>query len=214
MSTSRAPILAIIGGLACIVAFSGCASSAASTPSGAELFESCVPCHGEKGEGNQSLGAPAIAGLPAWYVTAQLEHFQSGLRGQHADDTEGLRMQAMARQMKTDMERAAVASHVASLPRVVSPAAIHAGDPTAVQALYVTCSTCHGMKGEGNEAVKAPPLAGMDDWYIAAQITKFKEGVRGSAQGDAFGTVMRTIVAPLTPELANQMAAYVHALPR
>ena len=70
------------------------------------------------------------------------------------------------------------------------------------------------MKGEGNEAVKAPPLAGMDDWYIAAQITKYKEGVRGSAQGDAFGTVMRTIVAPLTPELANQMAAYVHSLPR
>ena len=214
MSTSRAPILAIIGGLACITALTGCSGSAASTVSGSELFEACVPCHGVRGEGNASLGAPAIAGLPAWYVTAQLEHFESGLRGQHADDAEGLRMQAMARQMKTEMERTAVASHVASLPRASSQPTLKVADTTAAQSVYLTCSTCHGVKGEGNEAVKAPPLAGMDDWYVAAQIKKYKDGVRGSAQGDAFGMVMRTIVTPLTPEVAAQVAAYVHALPR
>ena len=28
-----------------------------------ELYDGCAPCHGEAGEGNQDLGAPAIAGL-------------------------------------------------------------------------------------------------------------------------------------------------------
>jgi cytochrome c553 len=54
----------------------------------------------------------------------------------------------------------------------------------------------------------------MDDWYVAAQIRKFKNGVRGTMPGDAFGPVMRAVAAPLSAEDVNQVAAYVHALSR
>ena len=31
-----------------------------------------------------------------------------------------------------------------------------AGDPAKGKALYATCASCHGAKGEGNQALNAP----------------------------------------------------------
>ncbi|HEX2459492.1 MAG TPA: c-type cytochrome, partial [Vicinamibacterales bacterium] len=113
MGISFVRMIATVGSLIGVLAITGCArSSVTASISGAELFEACVPCHGAAGEGSSTLGAPAIAGLPAWYVSAQLERFQTGVRGQHADDVQGLRMQAMSRQLRSEMETMAVARHV------------------------------------------------------------------------------------------------------
>ena len=208
-------IIATVGSLAGVLSMTGCArSSVAASISGAELFEACVPCHGAAGEGKTALGAPAIAGLPAWYVSAQLERFQTGVRGQHADDVEGLRMQALSRQLRSEMETRAVATHVASLPQVTNTVAIGGGDAAAGQKAYLLCASCHGVTGRGFEAGKVPPLAGMDASYVAAQIRKFKDGVRGTMPDDAFGPVMRAVAAPLSAEDINQVAAYVHTLSR
>jgi cytochrome c553 len=193
---------------------SGCMRSSAAAPvSGAELFESCVACHGAAGQGERTLGAPAIAGMPAWYVTAQLQRFQTGLRGRHADDVEGLRMRAMSKQMFSETETTAVSAHVASLPAVKNGATV-AGDATTGQTAYTLCVPCHGVKGEGNEAVKAPPLAGQDDWYVAAQLRKFKAGVRGTVPGDTVGPIMQAMSLTIPPENVDHLAAYVHSLTR
>jgi cytochrome c oxidase subunit 2 len=205
-------MIAAVGSLTGVLTMTGCARTSVASISGAELFEACVPCHGAVGEGNTALGAPAIAGLPAWYVSAQLERFQTGVRGQHADDVQGLRMQAMSRQLRSEMETMAVATHVASLRHVTSAAAIGGSDAAAGQRAYLLCASCHGVTGSGFEAGKVPPLAGMDDWYVAAQIRKFKNGVRGMMPGDAFGPVMQAVAAPLSAEDINQVAAYVHVL--
>jgi cytochrome c oxidase subunit II len=208
-------MIATVGSLTGVLTMTGCApTSVAASISGAELFEACVPCHGAAGEGKAAVGAPAIAGLPAWYVSAPLERFQAGVRGQHADDIEGLRMQALSRQMRSEMETRAVAMHVASLPHVTRTAAIGGGDAAAGQRAYLLCASCHGVTGSGFEAGKVPPLAGMDDWYVAAQIRKFQNGVRGTMPDDAFGPVMRNVAASLSAEDVNQIAAYVHALSR
>src|SRR5262245_50882675 len=214
-------MIATVGSLTGVLAMTGCARSSVAASlagtgsiSGAELFEACVPCHGAAGEGSTVVGAPAIAGLPAWYISAQLERFQKGIRGRHADDVEGLKMQAMSRQMRSETERRAVAAHVASLPHVTTTAAIGGGNAAAGRKAYLLCASCHGVTGNGFEAGSVPPLAGMDDWYVAAQLRKFKGGVRGAMPGDAFGPVMRSVAAPLSAENVNQVAAYVHALSR
>jgi cytochrome c oxidase subunit 2 len=213
MGIPRIRIIATVGTLAGVLTMTGCArSSVAASIPGAELFEACVPCHGAAGQGKAALGAPAIAGLPAWYVTAQLERFQTGVRGRHGDDVEGLRMQAMSRQLRSELETNAVATHVASLPHITHPAA--AGDGVAGMRGYLLCASCHGVTGSGFEAGRVPPLAGMDGWYVAAQIRKFQNGVRGTIAGDAFGPVMRAVAAPLSPEDINDVAAYVDALSR
>jgi cytochrome c553 len=205
-------MIAGVGGVTCILAMTGCArSSVAASISGAELFEACAPCHGPAGEGKVAVGAPAIAGLPAWYVAAQLERFQTGVRGRHGDDVEGLRMQAMSRQLRSEIETNAVAAHVASLPQVTNTA-IGGGDAVVGMRGYVLCASCHGVTGEGFEAGRVPPLAGMNGWYVAAQIRKFQNGVRGAIPGDAFGPVMRAVAEPLSAGDINEIAAYVDAL--
>src|SRR5437764_6590547 len=69
------------------------------TPSGIvrgeQLFENCYPCHGRNGAGSSFLSAPAIAGLPRWYIERQLLNFRSSMRGANPQDTEGARMRPM-----------------------------------------------------------------------------------------------------------------------
>jgi cytochrome c553 len=208
-------MFATVASLTSALTMGGCArSSGAASISGAELFEACAPCHGVVGEGKPAVGAPAIAGLPAWYVAAQLERFQTGVRGQHADDIEGLRMQALSRQLRSEAERTAVASHVASLPHVPNTAAAGGGDAAAGQQAYLLCAGCHGVTGMGFEAGKVPPLAGLDASYVVAQLGKFKKGVRGTMPDDAFGPVMRSVAESLSAETIDEVAAYVHALSR
>lgn len=63
---------------------------------GAGLYAACAACHGANAEGNETLGAPALANRSDWYLVRQLERFASGQRGAHADDTAGQQMRAMA----------------------------------------------------------------------------------------------------------------------
>src|SRR5687768_8589895 len=83
---------------------------------GRVLFATCTPCHGGDGEGNEDYGAPAIAGLPDWYLETQLEHFREGIRGAHPDDAAGLRMRPMVQTLRSEPDRRSVAAYVASLP--------------------------------------------------------------------------------------------------
>jgi cytochrome c553 len=62
---------------------------------GASLYATCAACHGAQAEGNEALGAPALAGRSDWYLLNQLERFSTGPRGMHADDTAGQQMRAM-----------------------------------------------------------------------------------------------------------------------
>ena len=196
-----------------VLAAAGCMrGSAGSAPAAAELYEACAGCHGPTGQGNVALGAPRIAGLPAWYVDSQLKRFQDGLRGKHPDDVEGLRMRAMSRQMLTPAETAAVSAHVAALPSVVNAGVLASADKSAGEKIFPTCAACHGMKGEGNEQVKAPPLAGIDDWYAELQLKKFRAGVRGKAPNDTVGPIMQTMSMTIPADAVDDLAAYVHSL--
>ena len=159
-----------------MVALSGsaCSEPTPGLARGDALFDTCVPCHGDEGQGNQELGAPAIAGLPQWYVQAQLEKFESGWRGAHPMDTVGIRMKSMARSLDLEGDLESVAEYVASMSPTNPTPVLH-GDPQAGQTVYQgTCIACHGPDGRGNEALNAPPLVGQSDWYLLAQFQKFR----------------------------------------
>lgn len=192
---------------------SGCQTGDASVSARAgELFKTCVPCHGQQGKGRPDLGAPNIAGMSAWYIEAQLQNFRSGVRGTDFNDKEGMRMRPMAISLPFDADVKAVAEYVASLPAVRHPSTL-GGDAQAGQALYAVCSACHGPAGAGNEAVKAPRIAGVDASYLELQLEKFKSGVRGSNPNDVQGLLMRTAVAPLSDEKAmRDVVAYIGTL--
>jgi cytochrome c oxidase subunit 2 len=71
------------------------------------------------------------------------------------------------------------------------------------------CSSCHGERGEGNQAQGAPRLAGQDAAYLARQMTNFKTGRRGYREDDKAGARMRAVAAALSDaDIQNFAAQY------
>lgn len=202
-----------LSALALTCALSACHPADARKPfTGQELYASCTSCHGPDGQGNPSIAAPAIAGMPAWYLEAQFVKFRTGVRGAHPDDIEGLRMRPMTRQMLNDAEIKAVVGYVAQLPARVQPKSLEA-DAAAGAASYATCTACHGADGKGNEALKAPPIAGQYDWYLVSQLKKFRAGIRGTNPNDITGAQMRPMALTLADEQAvKNVVAHVGTL--
>ena len=71
------------------------------------------------------------------------------------------------------------------------------GDVGHGEELYQTCVNCHGDRGQGIWAMNAPRQAGMSDWYMAAQIRKFRDGLRGDHRQDAYGRQMAQMASRL-----------------
>lgn len=178
---------------------------------GAELFETCVPCHGEAGIGDVDIAAPAIAGLPQWYVEEQLRGFQNEYRGDHADDLPGLRMRPMALSLTRDGDVESVSQYVASLDPVFPESTLH-GNAGAGAASYQVCVACHGEDGLGNQDLHAPPIVRLDDWYLLNQLRNFKSGARGARDGDVWGQTMRVNSLALTDQAMQDVIAYVQTL--
>jgi len=202
-------LLILIGGMS----LSGCRLGTTDAATrGQEVFENCAPCHNADGSGNPTVGAPNIAGMKAWYVEEQLEKFRAGIRGAHFNDIEGMRMRPMAQSLDSEDDVKAVARYVETLPPVRHVSSLP-GDPQAGQALFATCSACHGDNGAGNQDLKAPRIAGTDDWYLATELRKFRSGVRGASPKDMEGRLMRPMARGLPNEDAiRNVVAYVETL--
>ncbi|HEY2646638.1 MAG TPA: c-type cytochrome [Candidatus Acidoferrales bacterium] len=193
--------------------FSGCGSGKTDAATrGREVFETCVPCHNSDGSGNPAIGAPNIAGMKEWYVEEELDKFRAGIRGMQFSDVEGMRMRPMALSLASEGDVQAVAHYVETLPPVPHAASLP-GDPQAGAALFATCASCHGEQGAGNSDLKAPRIAGVDDWYLATELRKFRSGVRGTNAKDAGGRLMRPMARTLANEDAiRNIVAYIGTL--
>ena len=181
---------------------------------GEQIFDNCSPCHGKEGLGNATLGAPAIAGLPRWYVERQLQHFMTAMRGANPQDMEGARMRPMARTLYRTGDLESVATYVATLSARVPPASMAMGDTASGRVKFQNvCITCHQEDGSGNEALGAPPLTHQHDWYMMTQLTKFKSGIRGAHPDDTMGGQMAAMAQTLEDSTAmHDVIAYIRTL--
>jgi cytochrome c553 len=69
---------------------------------GRQLYAPCAACHGDKGQGNESLHAPALSGSTDWYLVTQLQNYRTGLRGSDPQDLDGQRMRAVTATLGDD----------------------------------------------------------------------------------------------------------------
>jgi cytochrome c oxidase subunit 2 len=82
------------------------------------------------------------------------------------------------------------------------------------EALFDLCSTCHGPDAAGNHQYLAPSIAGLSEWYVLAQLGKFRDGRRGLHFDDLSGMRMRPMSLTLrTEEDVAAVAKYVAGLP-
>ncbi len=82
---------------------------------GKQAYVTCIPCHGEFGEGAKALDAPRLSNQHDWYIVRQLENFIAGIRGSHQNDIYGAQMRIMSQMLETDERVRAVAAYIAAM---------------------------------------------------------------------------------------------------
>jgi len=85
-----------------------------------------------------------------------------------------------------------------------------AGDAGAGKGSFGTCAACHGGKGEGNQAMNAPRLAGQEAWYILSSLQRFKSGARGAK--DPIAMSMVPMAKMLSDKQMEDVSAYIATL--
>jgi cytochrome c oxidase subunit II len=89
-----------------------------------------------------------------------------------------------------------------------------AGNAAAGQAIYATCSACHGPQAQGNQTLNAPKLSRQAGWYLARQLQAFRQGIRGADAKDVYAKMMIPFAATLADDTAiGDVVAYINSLP-
>jgi cytochrome c553 len=179
---------------------------------GPGLYAPCVACHGGKAEGNAATKAPALAGQDAAYLRRQLQNFRAGLRGTHPSDTLGAQMRATIATLADDAAIERVAAHLTALPKTFVKPTGRADLRNGNNLYHGKCGACHGGRAEGNPALNAPRLAGLDADYLKRQFAHFRDGVRGTHKDDRPGRQM-SLMAKTLPGARDldDVIAFIHA---
>lgn len=112
------------------------------------------------------------------------------------------------------VEQAEYDAWLSSQPTFAQLNNMSAPDTAAGQAQFAVCASCHGQGGEGNQALNAPRINGLQAWYIERQLKYYKSGVRGAHPDDQFGQQMAPMASMLTTdEAVRNIAAYISQLP-
>jgi cytochrome c553 len=98
------------------------------------------------------------------------------------------------------VRRAALASLIVSLVLV----RVAAADDD-----YSFCTVCHGAHGNGNPAINAPKIAGIEPWYLKRQLEHFRAGLRGTHSTDIPGSEMQPVALELDDAALQKVASYV-----
>ncbi len=187
--------------------------SAAASQGGEAIWASCAACHGNQGQGVQSLNAPSLVNQDSWYLKRQLQHYKSGIRGAAKGDVQGAQMAAVAQGLPDEVAIDAVIQHIDTLPDV-APATTVAGEPAKGRDHYdMICGACHGPGAQGNVLLNAPRLAGIDDWYLVQQYRNFGDGLRGTHADDKFGRQMQMMSQVLPDDtVIDNVFAYIQSM--
>ena len=82
---------------------------------GEALYAPCAACHGPDAQGDESLQAPALTRLPAWYQITQLKKFKNGQRGTDLRDNFGRQMAPMVAVLPDDQAISDVVAYISSV---------------------------------------------------------------------------------------------------
>lgn len=144
---------------------------------GEEVYEVCSACHLASGIGRPDGSLPVVSGQHKAVLVKQMVDILTG----HRDNPT---MLPFAQSM-TPQEMADVAAYMNTLK--LSPKNGKGSGKNVKQgkALYEKdCKSCHGAKGEGDEAKFIPMLTGQHFKYLQRQLAEMRAGKRKNADRD------------------------------
>ena len=172
-------------------------------------FSFCLVCHGYQGQGNTTVLAPPLVGIEPWYFSSALADYRAGAR--HTSP-KALEMQAAVRMLDVADESEVVAL-LAQFPQLkgqsvtASPEKLERG----AQGYAQYCAACHGLEAEGNQALAAPGLARLSDWYLHSAWQAFLEGNRGDSDASPTALQMRQLSLSLQEQVnIEDVIAYIN----
>lgn len=115
----------------------------------------------------------------------------------------------LSRRLRTNAWRALRLAIVCSIG---APMLLRAADSPAPGTFeeYRYCAVCHGAALQGNNAIQAPALAGIEDWYLKARLQAYRSQQLGhDFAADPAGTEMRIVARELGDEKLADIARYV-----
>ena len=199
------PIIACVAGLA-LLSLTARAETAAPA-----VYQTCVACHGDAGQGNLALNAPALAGQGSDYLQRQLDHFKSGVRGADPRDALGAQMAPMAAAL-TDADIQLLAAFLTELPAPATTPEAGRDLKNGNSYYQSKCGACHGGQAEGNPGLNSPALAMLDAVYLKRQVQNFQQGVRGAHADDKYGRQMRMMSTSLPSDKdLDDVIAFIQA---
>ncbi len=144
---------------------------------GEEVFEVCSACHLASGIGRPDGTLPVVAGQHTAVLVKQMVDIRTG----HRDNPT---MYPFAQSM-TPQEMADSAAYMHTLKLSSSNGKGSGKNAKQGMALYEKdCKSCHGAKGEGNEAKFIPMLTGQHFKYMQRQLGEMRAGKRKNADKD------------------------------
>jgi cytochrome c553 len=133
---------------------------------GANLYSSCVACHGRDGNGVPKGNVPVIAEQHQRVIAEQLVDYR------HADRWDVSMEDVVSRHdLAEARDIADISAYVASMPRTALPGLGDGRNVAQGKLLYTRdCQSCHGVDGEGNGVQRIPRLAGQHYRYLLRQL--------------------------------------------
>lgn len=179
--------------------------------SSGDPWDRCAECHGLDGAGNH-IKFPRLAGQKPDYIIRQLNDFRNGRRSNDGGQ----------------MHKTATEVDVADYPRVAAwfaqqtpawPKPTFEGEIDLTRARKLVndgdspsddgCLSCHSSVGFNADNPKLTPrIAGQRDWYLAKELTDFRDGRRGTA-----GDEMVKIAKRLSDRDIRGLALYLSQNP-
>lgn len=161
---------------------------------GGDPWDRCGECHGLDGAGNH-IKFPRLAGQRQSYIVKQLYDFRVGRR-----KNDGGQMQQTATEVdEADIPRVAewFASQTPPWPKLTIEA-----EPDLVRARELSmsgvvgrpaCLSCHSAASLGllDRPYDAPRIAGQRDYYIAKELTDFRDGRRANDPEQVMSKIAR-----------------------
>ena len=176
---------------------------------GKALYQQCAACHGQNGEGNEAINAPALAGQFDWYLTRQISNFANDIRGTHEKDVYGMQMLAMAKQLDPKNDVPQLSAYIQSLPPIKTPVFEDGNMANGSRYYQGKCGACHGGTALGNKSFNAPKLAGLSKAYLTRQMLNFSTGIRGYKAEDKLGRQMAMMAKTTSGQELDDIIYYI-----
>ena len=183
----------------------------------------CQGCHGEKGLGNDSMGAPRLANIGQGYLAKQLGDFSADKR---VPEGMGAAMNGFAKAL-TDQDKLDVAGYLDTLEyaeelsdlKALASEGTKVGKPEAgriivtqgIRGKVPACQDCHGFNGR---ASRFPQINQQKYVYLVNQITSWRNDSRANDPVVDKTGIMRGIAKKLSDDDIVDIAAYLSTSPR